>query len=144
MFYSYKTGKFWNQNIFTNLQNFVKLWKHSKNSSNIAKDNRVFPGTRRGDRVLLLIYLDRPMPEVFRHYCLSFSISAIFRGKRVVEVEPKAPTLGPSLFYENSNPSKIFQTMFLFVGVLLLVSISAILDHIWGSKGQKSPKNVVS
>ena len=144
MFYSYKTGKFWNQNIFTNLQNFVKLWKHSKNSSNIAKDNRVFPGTRKGDRVLLLTYLDRPMAEVFRHYCLSFSISAIFRGKRVVKVEPKAPTLGPSLFYENSNPSKNFQTMFLFVGVLLLVRISAILDHIWGSKGQKPPKNVVS
>ena len=40
--YSCKTGKCWNQNVFTNLQNF-KLFP-GKNSPNIAKSNRVFPG----------------------------------------------------------------------------------------------------
>ena len=30
--------------------------------------------------------------------------------------------------------------MFFFVRVLILVRISAILDYIWGSKGQKPPK----
>ena len=46
-------------------------------------------------------------------------------------------TLGPSLFHENSNPSKFFQTMFFFPRVLPLVKISVILHHIWGSKGPK-------
>ena len=37
-----------------------------------------------------------------------FSISAIFSGKWVGKVETKGQTLGPSLFQENSNPSKFF------------------------------------
>ena len=53
-----------------------------KNSPNIAKsNNRVFPGKGRGDRALILTYLDSPMADVFPHYCLSFSISAIFTGE---------------------------------------------------------------
>ena len=110
-----------------------------KNSPNIAKsNNRVFPGKGRGDRALILTYLDSPMAEVFPHYCLSFSIPAIFMGKRVVNVGPKVQTLAPSLFHENSNPSSFFQTMFLFARVLPLARISAILDHICGSKSPKT------
>ena len=82
-----------------------------KNSPNIAKNNRIFPGKRGGDRVLILTYLDSPMAEVFPHFCLSFSILAIFRGEQVVKVGPKVQTLGPFLFHENSNPSMFFQTM---------------------------------
>ena len=37
----------------------------SKNSPNIAKSNPVFPGKGRGDRALILTYLDGPMAEVF-------------------------------------------------------------------------------
>ena len=95
-----------------------------KNSLNTAKSNRVFPENGRGDRALVLTYLDSPMAEVFPHYCLSFSISAIFRVKRVVTVGPKMQTLGPSVFHENSNPSYFFQIMFQFARVLTLVRIS--------------------
>ena len=56
----------------------------------------------------------------------------------MVKFGPKVQTLGPSLFHENLNPSKNFQTMLLFARVLPLVRISAILDHIWGSKGPKT------
>ena len=143
--YGYKTGKCWNQNIFTNLQNFESnplicdpTLFPCKKSPNIAKSNRVFPGKGRGDKALILTYLNGAMAEVFPHYCLSLSISAIFRGKRVVKVGPEVQTLGPSLFHENSSPSNFFQLMFLLARVLLLVRISTILDHIWGSKGPKT------
>ena len=109
-----------------------------KNSPNTTQSNRVFLGKRRVDRALILTYLNSAMAEVFPHYCLSFSISAIFKGKRVVKVGSKVQTLGPSLFYENSNPAKNVQTMFLFAIVIPLVRITAILDHIWGSKGPET------
>ena len=35
---------------------------------------------------------------------------------------------------------KKFHTMFLFAGVLPVAGISAILDHIWGSKGVRDKK----
>ena len=92
-----------------------------KNSPNFANSNRVFPGKGRGDRALILTYLDSPIVEVFPPCCLS-----------------KVQTLGPFLFNENSNPSNIFQTMFLFTTVLPLVRISALFDHIWWSKSPKS------
>ena len=76
--------------------------------------------------------------EVFLHYSLSFSISAIFRGKWVIKVGPKVKTLGSSVFHENSNPSNFFQTMHVFARLLPLVRILAILHHIWGSKGPKT------
>ena len=41
-------------------------------------------------------------------------------------------SFGPSIFHKNSNPSKDFQTNFLFARALSLVRI---LDYIWGSKG---------
>ena len=111
-----------------------------KNNPNIAKSDRIVPGKGRGDRALTL---NSPMAEDFPQYCLSFLISAIFRGKRVVRVEQKAQTLGPSLFHENSHPSSFFQTMFLFARVLPLIRNSTILNHICGSKGpetsQKEP-----
>ena len=49
----------------------------------------------------------------------------------------KVQTLGPSLFYENSNYSDFFQTMFLLARVIPGENFG-ILDHIWGSKGSKS------
>ena len=110
--HSFKTWESWNQNLFTNLQNFVKFWKKSNNSLNIAKSNCTFPGKGRGDRDLILTYLDSPMAEDFPHYCLSFLDLAIFRGKRVVKVGLKVQILGPSLFHENSNPSIFFKQCF--------------------------------
>ena len=101
-----------------------------KNSPNIAKSKE--------DSALILTYFDSPMAEVSPHYSLSFSISAIFREKRVIKVGPKMKTLGSSLFHENSNPSNFFQTMLLFARVLPLVRILAILHHIWGNKGPKT------
>ena len=109
-----------------------------KNSPDIAKSNHVFPGRGKEDRALILTYLNSPMAKVFSHYSLSFSISAIFRGKRVIKVGPKVKTLGSSIFDENSNPSNFFQTMLLFARVPPLVRIRAILHHIWGSKGSKT------
>ena len=84
----------------------------SKNSSNIAKSKSYFPVKGTGDRALILTYLDGLMAEVFPHYCLSFSISAIISGKRVVKVGPKVQTFGPSLFHENSNPPSFFKRCF--------------------------------
>ena len=43
-----------------------------KNSPNIANSNLVFPGKGKGDRVLILTYLDGPMADVFPFYCLFF------------------------------------------------------------------------
>ena len=90
-----------------------------KRSPNIAKSNRVFPGKGRGYRALILTYLDGLMAEVFPHYRLSFSISAIFIGKRVVKLGPKVQTLGPSLFYENSDPSNCFKQCFCLLAYYL-------------------------
>ena len=110
-----------------------------KSNLNIAESNCVLPGNGKGDSALVLTHLNSLMAEVFFHHCLSFSISVIFRGKRVVKVGPKVQTLVPSLFHKNSNPSNFFQIMFLFARVLLhLVKISAILDHTWTSKGPKT------
>ena len=68
-----------------------------KNSRNIAKSNRAFSAKGRGDRSLILKYLDNPMAEVFPHYYLFFPILAIFRGKRAVEAGTKVQTLNPIL-----------------------------------------------
>ena len=37
----------------------------AKNSPNSTKSNRIFSGRERGDRTLILTYLDSPMAEVF-------------------------------------------------------------------------------
>ena len=79
-----------------------------KNSANIANSNNIFLGKGRGDKDLILTYLDSPMAEVFTHCCLLFSILAFFSGKREVKVIPKVLTVGPSLFHKNSNQSKKF------------------------------------
>ena len=110
-----------------------------KNSPNIAESNCLLRGNGKGDSALILTHLNNLMAEGFFHHCLSFSISVIFRGKRVVKVGPKVQTLVPSLFHKNSNPSNFFQIMFLFARVLLpLVKSSVILDHIWASKSPKT------
>ena len=89
--YSSKTRKCWNQNVFINLQNFVKFDFNplicvltlfpGKNIPSTAKSNRVFPGKGIRDRALILTRFDSPMAEVPPHYGLSFSISVIFKGK---------------------------------------------------------------
>ena len=109
---------------------------------NIAKTNRIFPGKEGGDKPLILTYLDSLMAEVFPQYCLFFSILAIFRGKLGSKLSSKFKVLnlGLSIFYKNSNPSKCFQTMFLFPEILPLAITSAVLDYIWGSRAKKSPK----
>ena len=60
-----------------------------------------------------------------------------FQGERGVKVESKGQTLGLSFFL---NPSKNFQTMFLFARVLPLMRILTKLDHIWGCKDPKSSR----
>ena len=72
-----------------------------KNSPSISNNYCVFTGKGRGDRALILKYLDSPMAEIFPHYWLSFSILANFREKRVVKVGLKVQTFDPFLFYEN-------------------------------------------
>ena len=134
--YSSKTGKCWSQNVFTNLENFVRFCKNSKISPNNEKSNRIFPGMGRGDRDLILAYLDSLLADIFPHYCLSFSILAILQGQRVVKVEPKVPTLGPSVFHENSNPPNFFQ--------LLLVRIPEYWIIFGTVSAQKLPIKTIS
>ena len=79
-----------------------------KNSPNISKNSRAFSGKGRGYRLLILTYLDSPIAETFLHNCLSFSILAVFREKRVVKFGPKVQTLGPPLFYLKLESFKFF------------------------------------
>ena len=109
-----------------------------KNSSNIAKSNRVFPGKGRGDRALILKYLDSPMAKVFPHYCLFFFYFGHLPGKTGVQSWNKCTNFGSVSLLWKLESFNFFQTMFLFARVLLLVRMSAILDHIWGSKGPKT------
>ena len=71
VFYRKLTGVVWIK------KNFVKLCSSpltcdpalfpDKNSPNIAKSNRIFPGKGRGDKALILTYLDSPAADVFQH-----------------------------------------------------------------------------
>ena len=61
-----------------------------KTSPNIAKSNRVFPGKARGDRALVLTYLDSAIAEVFHRYCLPFSISTIFEKNEQSKLNEKS------------------------------------------------------
>ena len=40
----------------------------AKNSPNSAKNNRISPGKGTGERVLIFIFSDSPMTEVFPHH----------------------------------------------------------------------------
>ena len=84
----------------------------AQNSPNRTKGNCIFPVKGRGDRALILPYLDRLMAEVFLEIDLFFSIPTIFRGKRVVKARTKVQTSRPSCFRRNLNFSKIIQTLF--------------------------------
>ena len=53
-------------------------------------------------------------------------------------VGPKVLTLGPSLLHKQSNPSKVFQAVFLTARVLPLLRISELLDNTGGSKDLKT------
>ena len=157
MIYSRKTGKYLNRNFFTGswpgivwtknicqiliqpLLTFDPALFPGKNIPNIAKSNRIFPGKGRGDKGFTMTYLDSSVAEVFPNYLLFFSILAIFRRKRGVKAELNVLKLGPVLFHKYSNPSKIFQTVLLFAGVL-----SAVLDHIGAVRAQNLPKRAIS
>ena len=58
----------------------------------------------------------------------------------MAKVGLKVQTLGPSLFYENSNYSHFFQTMFLLARVLPLVRISEYWTIFGGVRAQNTPK----
>ena len=75
-----------------------------KNSPNIANRNRVPPGNGRGDRAFIL---DSPMIEVFPHYCLSFSSSAILRGERWSKLDQNG-TFCICLFFMKTRILKMF------------------------------------
>ena len=104
-----------------------------KNSPNIAKNSRSFPGKMRWDRALVLTYFHSPAAEAFPRYYLSFLDFGHLQGEWVVKVGPKVQTLVPSLFHENSNPSVFFQTMFLFF-------IRQYRTIFWGVSAQKPRK----
>ena len=95
-----------------------------KNVSHIAKSNRIFPESEDEKKTSFWHIWIAHWLKFFLHYGSFFSILAIFRRKRGVKVGPKVLTLGPSLFNKYSNPSKKFQVVYLFTGVLLLVRIS--------------------
>ena len=100
----------------------------------------VFLRKGRGDRALILTDLNSPMVEVFPCYCLSFSISTIFRGKRVVKVRPKVQILGPSLFHENSNPSNFFKNCFYLLEYYLWWEFGQYWTIFVGVRNQRAPK----
>ena len=111
-----------------------------KNNPNIAKSNRVFPGKEKEDRVLISTYLNSPMDEDFYHYSLSFSISAIFRGKRVIKVGPKVITLGSSFFHEISNPTNFLKECFCLLEYYLWWELWQYYIIFGGVRVQKPPK----
>ena len=84
---------------------FDPLTTIAKNSPNSGKSNGIFPGKGRGDRALILTYMDSSMAEVFLDECLFFLILVIFSRKPEVKVGPKVQTLGPSFFHKNTNLS---------------------------------------
>ena len=60
-----------------------------KNSLNIAKNSRSFPGKMRWDRALVLTYFDSPVAEAFPRYYLSFLDFGHLQGEWVVKVGPE-------------------------------------------------------
>ena len=136
MIYNRKTGKCWNQYFLQEVDPESYGWNKMCQSFFLVKIAQIlwkvivfFPGKGKGDKTLILKYLDRPMAEFFPHHCLFISISVIFRGKWEVKLGTKLLTLFTSLFHKNSNPSKNFQLIFLFARLLPLVKISVILDN---------------
>ena len=77
--------KYYLSNFDSTTLSFGSALFPDKNILNIAKSNRIFPGKGRGDKDFILTYLDSSTSELFPHYCLFFSILAIFRRKRGVK-----------------------------------------------------------
>ena len=131
--YSCKTGKCWNQHVFTNLHFdsnpliFDSTLFPGKNSPNIAKLIVLFSGKGRGDRALILTYLDSPMAEGFSTTTYIFWFRPSSGGNVWSKLDQKCK-LWVRLFF--INPSISFHTMFLFARALPLVKISAILDPV--------------
>ena len=107
-----------------------------KNSPNRAKGNHIFPGKGRGDRPLILPYLDSQMAIVLLENIYVF-ILATFRRKQGVEM---GQILGTSRFCKNLFFLKICRKLFFSALILPLEKISGKLNNIWWSKGPKKPK----
>ena len=107
-----------------------------KNNQNRAS---FFPGKERGDRALILPYLDSPIAKVFSWKILIFYFGH-FRRKWAGQSWTKSANFGyvpfpkKLAFFEDS-----WKTAFLSLA-LPLVKISAKSDNIWESKGPKNPK----
>ena len=91
-----------------------------KNSPNSAKSNHIFTGKERGDRNLLLTFLDSPMAEVFLVSIYIFRFRSSSGENWRLELQ-KCKLWSASLFHKTSNLSKVIQTSFLSVRVLPLV-----------------------
>ena len=108
----------------------------AKYGPNSAKSNRIFPRKGRGERALILTYLDSLMVGVFRRYNLFFSISS--RGNEVQSWTKSAVLFGQSFFHKNSDPSKkILNNVFVCQSITPGENCRK-LDHIWGSKCPKT------
>ena len=99
-----------------------------KNSPNIAKSNSIFPWKERGDKALILTYLDSSVAEVFRHYCLFFYVGHL-----------KAETVRPF-----SVKTRIFQKIFKQCCFLLEYYLWSEVRQYWtifgGVRTQQHPK----
>ena len=114
----------------------------SKNSPNIAKgNNHIFPGKRRGDKALILTYLDSPMAHTAAYY---FWISVIFRGKRGegggVKDRPKVLTLGRSLFINTQILQRFFKQCFCLLEYYLWWEFRQYWTIFGRVRSQKPPK----
>ena len=116
-----------------------------KKSPNIAKSNCVFPMNGRGDRDLILTYLDRQIAEVFPTTAYLFQYRPSSGGNGRSKWDQKCK-LWIHLFFMKTQLLQIFfKQCFWFAKVLPLVRLSAILEHILESKypktSQKGPFN---
>ena len=69
-----------------------------KNSTNIGKSNRVFPGKGRGDRALILTYLDSPVGCGFYRQLLIFFDLGHLQGETGGQSYTKSANFGSVSF----------------------------------------------
>ena len=82
-----------------------------KNSPNIAKRYRIFPGKRGGDKALVLKYLDSPMLKFFGSTGYSFPFRPSSGRKGGSKLDQKCSTIGAS-FKKTRILQKIFKQWF--------------------------------
>ena len=102
----------------------------AKTIPNNTKSNCIFLGEEKGDRALILRYLDSRSAEDFlcTIYFSRYWPSSWGNGES--KLDQKCKLWSPSLFCERSNTSNFSE--------LPLMKISAKLDHIWGMEGSKT------